>query len=87
MGKWAHKNNIIYDEHGVAFADCRYVKGKAAQIVREHNAVPELLEACEAMLGMHCGNCYVNQYPGKECAPACVYVKYRAVIAKVRGEG
>lgn len=37
MGKWTHRNDIVYDENGVAFADCRYQKGKAAQIVREHN--------------------------------------------------
>lgn len=40
---WTHKNDIVYDEKGVAFADCRYQKGRAEQIVREHNAVPGLV--------------------------------------------
>ena len=53
MGEWTHNNNIVYDEDGLAFADCRYQKGRAKQICREHNAHEGLMQVAKFVRSHH----------------------------------
>lgn len=59
MSEWTCNNNIVYDEDGLAFADCRHQKGRAKQICREHNAHEELVSQVKSFRVF-----VAAQYPG-----------------------